>query len=169
MAVLEIKTFPDKILKEKTSPVTEFGSGLQSLIDDMIETMYASSGVGLAANQVGAAKRVIVIDVSSRDENVPLLILLNPEIVLSGGEVEDEEGCLSIPGYRTIIKRAENVTVSGLDRHGKPVEIEGSGLLSRALQHEIDHLNGLLIIDRIGTIKREFFKKRYRKTVTSNE
>lgn len=165
MAILEIKKYPEKVLREKALPVDNFGPSLQSLIDDMIETMYSASGVGLAANQVGILKRVIVIDVSSRQEGYPLMVLVNPEIVYSEGELAMEEGCLSLPDYMTVVKRAERVRVRSLDRHGKEIEIEGDGLLSRALQHEIDHLNGILLIDRIGKFKRELFKKRYLKEV----
>jgi len=161
MAVLEIKKYPEKILKEKAAPVMEFDSELQMLIDDMIETMYAAPGVGLAANQVGVSKQVIVIDVSSKEEQSPLIVLINPKIVHVEGEIAIEEGCLSIPGYITLIKRAEKVKVTGLDRQGKTVEIEGTGFLSRALQHEIDHLNGILLVDRIGRLTKELFKKRY--------
>lgn len=165
MAVLEIKKYPEKILKEKTLPVREFNSELQRLIDDMIETMYAVPGVGLAANQVGVSKQVIVIDVSNKEERCPLIVLINPKIVYSEGKAAIEEGCLSVPGYMTMLKRAEKVKVTGFGRYGEPVEIEGNGLLSRALQHEIDHLNGILIIDRIGRIKKEFFKKRYMREI----
>jgi len=161
MAVLEIKKYPEKILTVKTAPVKEFDSELQRLIDDMIETMYASSGVGLAANQVGVSKQVIVIDVSRSEEKVPLIVLINPEIISSEGECEIEEGCLSLPDYTTVLKRHEKVKVKGIDRNGNPVEIEGPRLLSRALQHEIDHLNGILLIERIGRIKKELFKKRF--------
>lgn len=161
MAVLEIKKYPDKVLMKKTAPVREFNSGLQKLIDDMIETMYAAPGLGLAANQVGVSKQVVVIDVSIKEEQAHLLVLINPEIVCSEEKSELEEGCLSLFGYTTVLKRAERVKVKGFDRNGKPVEIECKGFLSRALQHEIDHLNGILIIDRIGRIKKEFFKKRY--------
>lgn len=161
MAVLEIKKYPERVLREKTSPVNDFGPSLQRLIDDMIETMYSALGVGLAANQVGILKRVIVIDVSSREKNTPLIVLINPEIIHAQGEIALEEGCLSVPDYTTVVKRAEKVRVRGLDRYGKEVEIEGEGLLSRVLQHEIDHLNGMLLIDRIGHVKREWFKKRY--------
>ncbi|MBI5025544.1 MAG: peptide deformylase [Nitrospirae bacterium] len=168
MALLEIKKYPEKILKERASPVETFNGALQKLIDDMIETMYAAPGIGLAAPQVGVSKRLIVTDVSSsvtsrtdRQEEYPLIVLINPEIVYTEGEVEGDEGCLSIPGYLTVIRRAEKIKVKGLDRKGRPVEIEGTGLLSRALQHEIDHLNGVLVIDRISPIKREFFRKRY--------
>ena len=161
MSVLEIKKYPEKILREKTAPVNEFDSELQRLIDDMTETMYAAPGVGLAASQVGVSKQVAVIDVSSREEEGSLIALVNPEIIHKEGECSSEEGCLSLPGYTTVVKRAERVKVKASDRRGEPVEIEADGLLARALQHEIDHLNGFLLIDRIGRIKKEFFKKRY--------
>ena len=161
MAVREIRKYPEKVLKEKTKQVSEFDSELQKLIDDMIETMYAAPGVGLAANQIGVSKQVTVIDVSVREEKSSLIVLVNPEIVHTEGETSSEEGCLSIPEYTTIVKRAERVRVKGLDRKGSLIEIEADGLLARALQHEIDHLNGFLLIDRIGRIKREFFRKRY--------
>ncbi len=162
MAVLEIKKYPEKILREKAIPVKAFNSELQRLIDDMIETMYAAPGVGLAANQVGVSKQVVVIDVSSREENIPLIVLVNPIITYTEGETSVEEGCLSVPDYMTVVKRAERVKVTGLDRNGKQVEIEGAGLLSRAIQHEVDHINGILLIDRIGRLKKELFKKRYK-------
>ncbi|MCL5024158.1 MAG: peptide deformylase [Nitrospirae bacterium] len=166
MAVREIKKYPEPVLKEKARPVSIINAQLQRLIDDMIETMYAAPGVGLAAPQVGVSKRLIVIDVSNREEEeTPLLVLINPEIEAVEGEIESEEGCLSLPGYVTTVKRAERVTVRALDREGKPVEVEGGGLLARALQHEIDHLNGTLLIDRISKIKREFFKKRVQKSL----
>jgi len=161
MSVREIKKYPDKVLKEKTQLVTDCSAELDKLIDDMIETMYAAPGVGLAANQVGVSKQVAVIDVSVRDEKSPLIVLLNPEIVHREGEIEAEEGCLSVPDYTAVLKRAMKVYVKGLDRSGKPVEIEAEGLLARALQHEIDHLNGILFVDRMGRIRKEFFKKRY--------
>ena len=168
MALLEIRKFPDNILREKTSQVSEFGADLQKFIDDMIETMYAAPGVGLAANQVGVSKQIAVIDVGGQDEKSSLMVFINPEIVSSEGEVASDEGCLSVPGYITVVKRAEKVRVRALDRNGGPVEIEGDGLLARALQHEIDHLNGFLLIDRIGRIKKEFFNKRYAREHSSD-
>lgn len=166
MGLLEIKTYPSKILGEKTEPVSEFGSDIQRLIDDMIETMYAAPGIGLAAPQVGVQKSLIVIDVSLRDkDNTPLLVLMNPQIIKAEGEIDSEEGCLSLPEYTAAVKRAERVVVRGLDREGKTIQVEGAGLLSRVLQHEIDHLNGILLIDRISKIKREFFKKRHQKAL----
>ncbi|TNF53359.1 MAG: peptide deformylase [Nitrospiraceae bacterium] len=161
MAIREIRRYPEKVLQEKTSPVSDFTTELRRLIDDMVETMYAAPGIGLAANQVGIPKQVIVIDVSGRGESSDLITLVNPRIIEASGESEIEEGCLSVPGYTTVVKRAEKVKVAGFDLDGKPVEISGEGILAKALQHEIDHINGVLFIDKIGRIKREFFKKRY--------
>lgn len=169
MAVLEIKKYPDKVLKQKASQIENIDGKIQRLIDDMIETMYAAPGVGLAAPQVGVSKSLLVIDVSHReegDEKTPLVVLINPVLKAAEGEVESEEGCLSLPGYITAVCRAERVLVHGLDREGKPVQIQTEGLLCRALQHEIDHLNGTLLIDRISSIKREFFKKRFQKALS---
>ena len=168
MSLLEIKKYPDNILKEKSGPVREFDSNLQKLIDDMIETMYAAPGIGLAANQVGVLKQLLILDVM-QDEKSSLLVLINPEIVHQEGEIDSDEGCLSIPDYTTIVRRAEKVKVNAHDRDGNPVEIEGEGLLARALQHEIDHLNGILFVDRIGRIKKEFFKKRYAREHSLNK
>jgi len=167
MSLLDLKKYPEKILKQKTTSLEGIDNKVQHLIDDMIETMYAAKGIGLAANQVGISKRLCVIDVSAREEKKPLIVLINPMIIEKEGIVEAEEGCLSIPGYMINIKRAERVYVRGLNREGKNVEIEGTGLLARALQHEIDHLDGLLIIDRMSPIKREFFKRRYKKFLMS--
>jgi peptide deformylase len=164
MAILEIKKYPEKVLKQKAKPVTSFDEELQTLIDSMIETMYAAPGVGLAAPQVGKSKRLAVIDISSREDKFPLIVLVNPVIVTCEGEIEFEEGCLSLPEYTAKIKRAEKVVVNCLDREGKAMEIEATDLLAVAMQHEIDHLDGMLLIDRISPIKREFFKKRHRKS-----
>jgi peptide deformylase len=169
MSVLEVKKYPEDVLKEKALAVDMAEKGLQRLIDNMIETMYASAGIGLAAPQVGVKKRVIVVDVGLREEGQPLIVLINPEIILAEGLIESEEGCLSVPEYIAQIKRAERIIIRGADREGKPVEIEATGLLARAFQHEIDHLDGVLIIDRISTIKREFFKKRYLKALKESK
>jgi peptide deformylase len=170
MALLEIKKYPDKILKHKTSELTDIDAQTQNIVDDMIETMYRASGIGLAANQVGISQRLCVIDLSLRESNkIPLIVLINPVVVQKEGVVDSEEGCLSIPGYMTSIKRAEKVLVKGLNREGKPIEVEGDGLLARALQHEIDHLDGLLFIDRMSPIRREFFKRRYKKSLKGTE
>jgi len=164
MAILEIKKYPEKVLKQKAKPVTLFDEELQNLIDNMIETMYAAPGVGLAAPQVGKSKRLAVIDISSKEDKFPLIVLINPVIMTFEGEIEFEEGCLSLPEYTAKVKRAEKVVVKAVDREGKGLEIEATDLLAVALQHEIDHLDGMLLIDRISPIKREFFKKRYKKT-----
>jgi peptide deformylase len=163
MAILGIRKYPEKILKQKASPVKVIDKVLQTLIDDMVETMYAAPGVGLAAPQVGVSKRLAVIDISTKGAQMPLLVLINPEVVNKEGCIEFEEGCLSFPGYTAIVERAETMVVRAMDREGKLVEIESEGLLSIALQHEIDHLDGILLIDRISPIKREFFKKRFQK------
>ncbi len=163
MAIREIRKFPEPVLKKKAAPVTAFDEDLQRLIDDMLETMYAAPGVGLAAPQVGVSKRLAVIDISSREEEYPLIVLINPSILKSEGEIEFEEGCLSIPEYTAKVTRAEQLIVGCTDRDGQQIEIEAGGLLAIAIQHEIDHLDGLLFIDRISPIKREFFKKRYKK------
>ena len=133
MALLDIKKYPEKILKQKTSSVEKIDANIQHLIDDMIETMHAVRGLGLAANQVGISKRLCVIDTSIREVKKPLIVLINPYIIEKEGKIEDEEGCLSIPGYMTTIKRAERVYVRGFNREGKPIEVEGTGLLARAL------------------------------------
>jgi peptide deformylase len=163
MALLEIKKYPDKVLKKKTAAVERIDAQTQQLIDDMIETMKYAHGVGLAANQVGISQQLCVVDVSEREEKVPLIVLLNPVIVEKTGMIEAEEGCLSVPGYMTTIKRPDKVFIRGVNREGKDMEIEAGGLLARALQHEIDHLEGLLLIDRMSPIRREFFKRRYKK------
>jgi peptide deformylase len=163
MAILGIRKYPEKILKQKASPVKVIDKELQTLIDDMVETMYAAPGVGLAAPQVGVSKRLAVIDISTKGAQMPLLVLINPEVVSEEGCIEFEEGCLSFPGYTAKVERAETMVVRAMDRGGKMVEIESEGLLSIALQHEIDHLDGILLIDRISPIKREFFKKRFQK------
>ncbi|MEK6692780.1 MAG: peptide deformylase [Nitrospirota bacterium] len=165
MAILEIKRYPDKILKIKAEPVRIIDSSIQNLIDNMIETMYAAPGVGLAAPQIGVSLRIMVADVNSREKGPGLTVIINPEIISALGETEEEEGCLSVPDYKDDIKRAEIVTVRGLNREGKEIEVESKGLLARALQHEIDHLNGTLIIDRLSPIKREIFKKKLRKAL----
>jgi peptide deformylase len=163
MSILDIKTYPDSFLKRKSAPLEKDGKDLQKLIDDMTETMQAAEGVGLAAPQVGVHKRVIVIDVRRHYDERGLLALINPEIVLAEDMVDSEEGCLSVPDFMAHIKRAARVVVKGLDRDFNAVEFEATGLLAKALQHEIDHLEGVLIVDRLSAIKREFFEKRFRK------
>lgn len=164
MAILNILKYPDPILKKKAEPVPEITGDIQRLIDDMAETMYTAPGIGLAAPQIGRSVRVIVIDINSKEEGKGGLIsLINPEIAEHSGEIAWEEGCLSVPDYSADVRRFERVVVKGLDRNGVEKIVVGEGLLSVALQHEIDHLNGILFIDRLGPIKRDLIKRRLRK------
>ncbi len=169
MAVLEIMKYPNPVLKTKAVPVKEVDSELQSLINDMAETMYASSAIGLAAPQVGKLIRVAVIDVTPMLEDKNLIVLINPRIVEKEGETILEEGCLSIPDYREKVKRWAKVKVETLDQEGKKREIEGEGLLAIAIQHETDHLDGMLIIDRISSLKRNIFKKTMKKQLLAKD
>ncbi len=167
MAVRSIRKFPDDVLKRKAETVESLDEELQRLIDDMVETMYAAKGVGLAAPQVGVSKRLIVVDVSAQEgEEGPLIVLCNPEVVCSDGSVKSVEGCLSLPGFTTSVERAEKLTVKGLDREGKEVEIPAEGLLAIALQHELDHIDGTLLLDRTTFLKREFYKKQLKKSLS---
>ena len=166
MAIREIRKYPDPVLLKQTDRVGTIDGAIQHLIDDMIETMHDAPGVGLAANQVGVSLQVAVIDLSTREDPArrhPLLIIINPEILSMEGSVIEEEGCLSIPEYTETVKRAQKVKVRALDRDGKSFEIESEGLLAKALQHEIDHLNGLLFVDRLSLLKKNIFKRRHRK------
>jgi peptide deformylase len=144
MAIRIIVKDPDPVLREKAKPVTKFNSNLHKLLDDMAETMYDANGVGLAAPQIGILKRVIVIDTG--DEH-GLIEMVNPEIIEKSGEQFGPEGCLSIPGINGEVRRAMKVKVRGQDRHGVEYTMEGEGLLARAFQHEVDHLNGVLFTD----------------------
>ncbi len=155
MAIRTILHYPDKRLRDPGKPVTDFGPDLQKLVDDVAETMYAAPGVGLAATQIGEAKRLFIIDVATGDdEPSDLRVFVNPEIVERNGEVRWEEGCLSFPGVHEEIDRAERVKVRAQDRDGKPFELEADGLLAIAIQHENDHLDGKLMVDHLGLIKR---------------
>lgn len=161
MAIRKIRTYPDEVLKKKAEPVQEVTDELRRLADDMIATMYSAPGVGLAAPQVGVSKRLIVLDPGSLDESQStLLVLFNPEVISTEGEMDYEEGCLSVPEFTVTIRRAERVSVAALDREGNEVKIDAEGMLAIVLQHEIDHLEGTLILDRSSSLKREFYKKR---------
>ena len=167
MALREIRKYPDPVLRQKTGRVDTLDAALERLINDMVETMHAAPGVGLAANQVGGPLQVALISLSAREEKAqrhPLLVLINPEMLSLEGSITEEEGCLSLPEYTEMVKRASKVKVRAQDRAGKPFEVEAEGLLAKALQHEIDHLNGLLFIDRLSPLKKDIFKRRYKKT-----
>lgn len=165
-----IVTYPDPFLKEKTKPVADITDEIKKLIADMVDTMYEAPGVGLAANQVGVDKSIIVFDPQADKENRPYQVLINPEIVsLSGEYLSENEGCLSVPDFRADVKRAEFAVVTGKDLEGNPVEMEAEGMLAVILQHEIDHLNGILFIDRISSLKRGIYKRRIKKLMRENE
>jgi len=163
MAVLEILKYPHPKLKKKSLPVETIDENLRRLIADMAETMYAAPGVGLAAPQVGHSLRLAVIDVTPANEKKNLLVLLNPEIISAEGECTWDEGCLSVPDYNEEVKRKEKVVVRYRDPEGKICEIEAEGLLAIALQHELDHLDGVLFIDRISSLKRALYRRKLQK------
>lgn len=161
MATLEILQYPDERLRRRAAPVERVDARIQRLVDDMLETMYAAPGIGLAAIQIGIDERVAVIDISEHKDDP--LVLVNPEIVARDGSAESEEGCLSIPGVYEKVRRAERVTVRALDRDGEPFEQAVDGLLAVCVQHEIDHLDGRLFIDRLSLLKRQRIEKRLAK------
>ncbi|OGP49249.1 MAG: peptide deformylase [Deltaproteobacteria bacterium RBG_13_43_22] len=169
MAFLEICKYPDPVLQKKAKPVQDIDASLPKLIEDMIETMYQAPGIGLAATQVGKLIRVIVFDQNPREEGRNPSCLINPEIIEGEGEQTLEEGCLSVPEYFSEVKRKAKVTVRGLNAKGKPVEICGEGVLATVLQHEIDHLDGILFIDHISALKRALYKKRVQKKLKKPE
>ena len=163
MAILNICTYPDPVLRRKAESVEALDEEIQRLVDDMVETMYEAPGIGLAANQVGRPVRVVVIDLQREECEYGLIVLINPELVSGCGETCYEEGCLSVPEFFATVKRFEEVVVRGLDREGNECEISADGLLAIALQHEIDHLEGKLFIDHISPVTRDIFKRKWRK------
>jgi peptide deformylase len=168
MAVLPIITLPDPILRQSSARVERVDDELRRLADDMLETMYDAPGVGLAAVQVGVPRRLIVIDTSGKDEEPNPLVLINPEILTLGSEMRVyEEGCLSIPDVRVEIERPATLRVRYLDREGKPQELDAEGLMATAIQHEIDHLNGRLIIDFLSRLKRDIIVRKFKKQARS--
>jgi peptide deformylase len=158
MALLPILHYPDPRLRNRAGPVESVDDDVRRLIDDMFETMYAAPGIGLAAIQVNAPRRVVTIDVSE-DHSAPLC-LVNPEIVAREGEFEIEEGCLSVPGVYDSVERARWIRARALDRDGAPFEIEAEDLLAVCIQHEIDHLDGLLFVDHLSRLKQQRIRKR---------
>jgi peptide deformylase len=161
--ILKIVKYPEPVLSQPGEPVTEFDSELKKLADDMFETMYASQGIGLAAPQVSVAKRVTVIDLSQGKDPAQKLVLVNPEVTLREGKQYEEEGCLSFPEIREKVQRAAKVRIRAQDLKGKWFEMDGEELLSRAFQHEIDHLDGMLFIFRMSSLKRDLVLRKIRK------
>ncbi|XOV86222.1 MAG: peptide deformylase [Pseudomonadota bacterium] len=158
MALLEILEFPDPRLRTVARPVENVTGKIAKLADDMLETMYQAPGIGLAASQVNVHQRLLVTDVSE-DKRSPL-ILINPEIVASEGEIETSEGCLSVPGYYEPVFRARQIQVSAIDREGNPFTMEATDLLAVCIQHEMDHLEGKLFVDYISSTKRQLIRKK---------
>jgi peptide deformylase len=163
MAIRTILHYPDKRLRNPGKRVQKVTPAVQALIDDMAETMYAAPGVGLAATQIGEEVQIFVIDVAEQDQPSDLRIFINPEIVETEDEITWSEGCLSFPGVTEEIERAAKVRVKALDREGKPFELEAEGLLAVAIQHELDHLNGVLMIDKVGPLKRRIIDRKMKK------
>jgi len=164
MAVRELRIYPDPVLRQRCQEVEAFDEELCGFLDDLAESMYAHKGVGLAAPQIGEPIRVAVVDVAPREETPVLIELVNPEIVDASEETFDyEEGCLSFPGEVELVARPVRVTVRARDRAGNPFEIVGEGLLATALQHEIDHLDGVVFIDHISRLKRNLVERRMKK------
>lgn len=169
MAVREILKYPNPTLKSGSLPLQTITGETLRLIEDMVETMYAAPGIGLAAPQIGFPQRIIVLDINYKEPGKSLIKLINPEIVRSEGELVWEEGCLSVLDFTAEVKRAERLEVKGLDENEKEVRIEADGLLSVALQHEIDHLDGKLFIDRISRLKRDLYTRRLKKALRAGK
>jgi peptide deformylase len=169
MAILEILKYPDPTLKKVAAPVESVSAETVRLIGDMVETMYRAPGVGLAAPQVGVSLRIIVLDTDHENPGKNLLKLINPEIRHAEGEVLWEEGCLSVVDFTVEIKRAAMVTLVALNEEEKEISIDAEGLLAVALQHEVDHLNGKLILDRVSRLKRDLYSRRLKKMSRSGK
>jgi peptide deformylase len=169
MALRTILHYPEPLLKQKSVAVTEYNDELRQLAADMAETMYDAPGVGLAAPQVGELKRLIVIDCSASEEPSDLIVAVNPEIIASEGDSLEEEGCLSVPGFWANVKRASRVTLRYQDVEGGTHERTAEGLLGICIQHELDHLEGILFVDRLSPLKRSLFRKKYMKMLKERE
>jgi len=167
--LLTIYKYPDPVLRAKARPIENIDGKLQELIDSMTETMYKAPGIGLAAPQVGESIQLVVYDVTPPEDGNKINVIINPEIVSCEGSVCYEEACLSVYDYCADVTRNEKVLVKALDRDGNSIEIEAEGLHAICLQHEIDHLNGILFIDHISTIKRSLYKKRLKKILKNSQ
>ena len=168
MTIKPIVLLPDPILRQQSLSVERVDSEMKSFIEDMLETMYDAPGIGLAAIQVGVPRRLLVIDIAGKDEEPAPQIFINPELVAFGDGISVyEEGCLSIPDYYAEVERPDTITVKHLDRDGKQTTTEASGLLATCLQHEIDHLNGVLFIDHISKLKRDMVIRKFTKLAKS--
>lgn len=166
---MEIIIYPDPILKKKAEPVVNIDGDIQNLIDNMSKLMYQASGIGLAANQVGVKKRVIIFDINHKEKGKDLTVLINPTIVLAEDKVVSEEGCLSVPDFQGNITRKKHLQVQGVDRHGKTIDIEAEDLAAICIQHEIDHLDGTLILDHVSHLKRTLYKRKAEKLMKRSD
>jgi peptide deformylase len=168
--VRKIVKYGEPVLEKPAQPVTEFGTpALKEIISDMFETMYAAKGVGLAAPQIGLSQRISVIDTSVGEDEAQKIVIINPEITFREGSQTGEEGCLSIPGFREQVTRCQKVVVNAYNEKGEPVELAGEELLARALEHEIDHLNGILFITHLSALKRDIIRRKIKKLQKSGE
>jgi peptide deformylase len=164
-----ILRYGERPLHTPAEPVTRFDSDLQTLIDDMIQTMYAAPGIGLAATQIGVALRIFVVDLSVGRDPSQLIVMVNPEFAERAGTQLQEEGCLSVPGFNATVLRPARVVVRGLDPEGRPHQVEAEGLLARAFQHEMDHLDGHVFLDRLRGIKRDVIVRKIQKLQRSGK
>jgi peptide deformylase len=169
LKIHEVVKYPDPVLAKPATPITVFDDKLRTLVAEMFESMYAAQGIGLAAPQIAISQRLTVIDISFKKNPEEKLVLINPEVVETRGKQVEEEGCLSLPDIREKVQRAAWVKVKAQNEHGEWFEVEGEELLARALLHELDHLNGVLFIDRISRLKRELVLRKIRKLQKAGE
>jgi peptide deformylase len=169
MPVVPIRKYGDPVLRAPSEPVSDFDSSFRKLLKDMLDTMYAAPGIGLAANQIGVSRRVAVIDLSVGEEPDRVIVMVNPEITERRGENTEEEGCLSVPDFTEMVSRPNWVRVKFLDQDGKPQQLEADGLLARAVFHEVDHLNGKLYLDYLRGLKKERILKKIRRLAKAGE
>ncbi len=169
MPIKEILKYPNPVLRKKAKPVTAFDEELQELVRDMADTMYDAPGVGLAAPQIGVSKQVVVMDISGSEEENQLMVLINPEISKPEGSQTDEEGCLSIVDLAAKVTRYLQITVKGQNLHGEDIEFEAEGWMARVIQHEIDHLHGVLFLDHLSSLKRTLYNKKRKKQLAADK
>ena len=167
--IYPVVKYGDEVLTTKAAPVSTFEKKLSKLVDDMFESMYAANGVGLAAPQIGISQRIAVIDCSCGKDPKEKIVIINPEVISRSGEQFEEEGCLSIPGFREPVARPQRATVRAFDAKGKQFTMEGEGLLARAFCHETDHLDGHFFLSHLSTLKRDLIKRKIRKLIKADE
>ncbi len=166
---MDIVVYPDSVLKEIAEPVENIDSEIQGIIDRMADLMYSNSGIGLAANQVGIPKRIIIFDINYRENQRDLNVLINPVILSAEDKIVYEEGCLSVPYFNGKINRKKNIKVQGLNRDGNLIDIDAEDLTAICIQHEIDHLDGVLILDHVSALKRNMYKKKIKNLIKKDK